>query len=37
MEKLNPREIAVNIISEINEEGAYSNISLKENFSNYPI
>ncbi len=35
MEKLNPREIAVNIISEINEEGAYSNISLKENFSNY--
>ncbi|HOQ15911.1 MAG TPA: 16S rRNA (cytosine(967)-C(5))-methyltransferase RsmB [Defluviitaleaceae bacterium] len=35
MEKLKPREIAVNIISEINEEGAYSNISLKDNLSYY--
>jgi 16S rRNA (cytosine967-C5)-methyltransferase len=35
MTKLNPREIAVKIISEINEEDAYSNISLQDHFTLY--
>ncbi|NLM14113.1 MAG: 16S rRNA (cytosine(967)-C(5))-methyltransferase RsmB [Epulopiscium sp.] len=35
MTKPNPREIAVNIISDINNDNAYSNISLQEHFSEY--
>lgn len=35
MAKLNPREIAVKIISEVNERGAYNNISLQEHFYQY--
>ncbi|NLK97492.1 MAG: 16S rRNA (cytosine(967)-C(5))-methyltransferase RsmB [Epulopiscium sp.] len=35
MTKSNPREIAVKIISEINDDQAYSNISLQEHFSQY--
>ena len=35
MTKLNPREIAVKIISEINDDHAYSNISLQKHFSQY--
>ncbi|HHW66769.1 16S rRNA (cytosine(967)-C(5))-methyltransferase RsmB [Defluviitalea raffinosedens] len=35
MTKLNPREIAVKILCEINDDQAYSNFSLQEHFSQY--